>query len=358
MMPIHFPYANPNSTGYCFYNGGPVYPGFAVNYNPYLPSFCSNSNRLLPTQSQSQSQAIMLPTRKSNKTNNNNQKSKPITANNAKINLNLISSHEDKKDTDSHSTVTFSKQITKPISNLNPFANEFSFVKNNNQILSVCTEKDLSYKTIVDNLIEQSLQSIEAIKKASKKISVSDVSIQHCQSIEQTNHSTQTNDTNLLEEYSSCTVELMNKLFENFKYLLSSLNENDLYNQLKLMSHTFDELHYSILFINQMLTLNKSSMNRDNLFSNMIKELSFESSPIIFGKEKRIDRLISSSISYSSIPSVCSRQTDSIVTTRPKLCLLCRRPVDISDGAMHELCRLLSSPPDISNEIFAEDSFS
>ncbi|CAF5106247.1 unnamed protein product, partial [Rotaria socialis] len=60
----------------------------------------------------------MLPTRKPNKINNNNQKSRPITANNAKINSNLISSYEDKKDTDSNSTVTFSKQITKPISNL------------------------------------------------------------------------------------------------------------------------------------------------------------------------------------------------------------------------------------------------
>lgn len=111
----------------------------------------------------------------------------------------------------------------------------------------------------------------------------------------------------------------MNKLFDNFKYLLLSSNQNDLYNQLKLMSHTLDTLHYSILLINQILTSNKSSINRDNLFSNMVNDLSTQFSPIIFGMERQKNRLISSSTSCSLIPTIYSQQIDAIMMNKYKV---------------------------------------
>lgn len=104
----------------------------------------------------------------------------------------------------------------------------------------------------------------------------------------------------------------MNALLNKFKYLLLSSDENNLHNQLISMSHLLDELHYFILLINQSITSNKSSINRDNIFSNMIKDLAVQSSPIMFGTGRGRHRLISSSISCSSIPSVSSRQIDLI----------------------------------------------
>ncbi|CAF3425053.1 unnamed protein product [Rotaria sp. Silwood1] len=345
MMPMHFSYPNTNTTGHYFY-GTTVYPNFGINYNPYFSSFCSNSNGLLPTPSQA-----LVPRSLEQNKNLNIRENKRVVP---KSNSSLLS-HEKAKDIDSNGFLTFIEQKTKPLSDLNPFANEFSFVKNNNQIVTTSIENNSSYKLIFDDLIEQSLQSIEAIKKASKKVSVNHISVQYDQSINQIDHSTQTNDDNnqhyLLEDYSSCAVKLMNKLFENFKYLLLLSNDNNLYNELKSTSNVLDELHYLILVTNQIITSNKSSVNRDNLFSNMIKGLSIQSSPIMLEEDRRTHRLISSSISCSSIPSVSSRQIDSIMIVRPKMCLLCRKPVDDSDDVMHDLCRLLSSPPDISNDI-------
>ena len=115
----------------------------------------------------------------------------------------------------------------------------------------------------------------------------------------------------------------MNRLFDNFKYLLLLSNENDLHNQLQLISHLFDELRYLTLVINEIITTNKSSINRDNLFSNMIKDLSIQSSPIMFGIGRAAHRLIPSSISCSSIPSVSSRHIDPITMARSKVSISC-----------------------------------
>ncbi|CAF2416339.1 unnamed protein product [Rotaria sp. Silwood2] len=346
-MPMHFPYTNTNTTGHYIY-GTAVYPNFGINYNPYFSSFCSNSNGLLSTPSQT-----LIPRPIEQNKNLNIRENKRIMPKN---NLSLPSD-EKTNDIDSNDFLTFIEQKTKPISDLNPFANEFSLVTNkNNQMVATNNENNPTYKLIFNDLIAQSLQSIEAIKKASKRVSVNHVAVQHDQSIDQINCSTQTDDDddnqhNLLGDYSSCTVKLMNKLFENFKYLLLLSNDNDLYNELKLTSNILDELHYLILVTNQIITSNKSLVNRDNLFSNMIKGLSIQSSPIMFGADRRTRRLISSSISCSSIPSVSSRQIDPITIVKSKICLLCRKPINDSNDVMHELCRLLSSPPDVSNDI-------
>ncbi len=107
----------------------------------------------------------------------------------------------------------------------------------------------------------------------------------------------------------------MNNLLENFKYFSLLSTKNDLHNQLKHISDICDELHYLILIINQIITSNKSSLKRDNLFSNMIKDLSIQSSPIISNIEKRTRRLISSSIT----PSFSSRQINPITMRRSKV---------------------------------------
>jgi hypothetical protein len=111
----------------------------------------------------------------------------------------------------------------------------------------------------------------------------------------------------------------MNNLLEHFKSLLLLSNENDYHSQLKFMSHTCDELHYLISIINQLITTNKFSMNRDNLFSKMIKDRSIQSSPIIFGIGGRTRRLISSSISHSPTSSLSSRQIHPITMERSKV---------------------------------------
>jgi hypothetical protein len=156
MMPMHFPYGNTNTAGHHLYGTG-VCPNFGINYNQYFASFYSNSNGLLP-----------IPSIEGNK-NLNIHEYKPIIPKNLLTNSSSTSfriSQDEKND-----FLTFIEQKSKPISELNPFANEFSLVKNtNNQIVSMNNEKSSSYKLIFDDLIEQSLQSIEAIKKASKYI--------------------------------------------------------------------------------------------------------------------------------------------------------------------------------------------
>jgi hypothetical protein len=102
----------------------------------------------------------------------------------------------------------------------------------------------------------------------------------------------------------------MNKLFENFKDLL--FNGNDCHNQLKSMSNIFDELRYLILIMNQILTTNQYSIKRDNLFSDMIKDHSIQSSPIILGQTRRL-------ISHSPTSSYSSRQIHPITMERSKV---------------------------------------
>lgn len=66
---------------------------------------------------------------------------------------------------------SFLEQKAKPMSELNPFASEFSLVKHNRQqLVSAPTQPTSAYKVIFDDLIESSLQSIDAIKKASKYV--------------------------------------------------------------------------------------------------------------------------------------------------------------------------------------------
>lgn len=151
--------------------------------------------------------------------------------------------------------------------------------------------------------------------------------------------------------FSFSKVKLINDLLENYRYLFLLSTKNDLHNQLKNMSNLFDELHYLIDIINQIITSNKSSMNRDNLFSNMIKDLSIPSSPIIFSNKERTCRLI------SSTPLAFSRQSHPITIDRSKvsisflfsfmityhllfqLCLSCQKSVnnhEDGDNSMHK----------------------
>ncbi len=160
MMSMHFPYGNTNTAGQHLY-GTAVCPTFGVNYNQYFTSFYSNSNGLLP-----------IPSTERNKYLNIGEIRPLMSKNLMNYSPSFLMSHEMKNDLHSNDFLTFIEQKTKPISSeLNPFANEFSFVKknthSNNQII---TTNNSAYRLIFDDLIEQSLQSIEAIKKASKYI--------------------------------------------------------------------------------------------------------------------------------------------------------------------------------------------
>jgi hypothetical protein len=72
-----------------------------------------------------------------------------------------------------------------------------------------------------------------------------------------------------------------------------------------------NELDCLILIINQLI----SSINRDKLFSNMIKDHSIQSSPIVFGIDDQTRRVISSSISYSSTPSTITMKRSKVSTS-------------------------------------------
>jgi hypothetical protein len=111
----------------------------------------------------------------------------------------------------------------------------------------------------------------------------------------------------------------MNNLLKSFKYLLLIPNENDLHNQLKFMGHICDELHHLLLFINQIISSNKPSVDIDNPFSNMINDLSNRSSPFMFGIKGHAHRLISSSIRFSPTPSFSSRLMDPTPIARSKV---------------------------------------
>ncbi len=158
-MPMHLPYGNTNTAGQHLY-GAAVCPNFGVNYNQYFASFYPNSNVLLPLPSIEQNRHLNI------------REYKPIIPKNLSTNSSFLMSHQEKNDINSNDFLSFIEQKTKSTSELNPFANEFSLVKNdNNQIVTTNEEKTSSYRLIFDDLIEQSLQSIEAIKKASKYIS-------------------------------------------------------------------------------------------------------------------------------------------------------------------------------------------
>jgi hypothetical protein len=161
MMPMHFPYGNNNNAGQPLYATAvypSMHPNFALNFNSYFAPFYSNSNGLLPTPTQ-----ISIP---SGNKNLNTRECKSLILKNSMTNS---ASPQDKKETGSEDFLTFIEQKTKRQSELNPFANEFSFVKTpSQQTINNNNENMSSYKLIFDDLIEKSLQSIEAIKKSSK----------------------------------------------------------------------------------------------------------------------------------------------------------------------------------------------
>jgi hypothetical protein len=162
-MSTHFPYGNTNTAGQHLYRTS-VYPNFGFNYNQYFASFGPNSNGLLPMPTRT-----LLPPLMEQHTNLNIREFKPRPAKTHSSSVTFPIGHKEKNDIDSNDFLTFIEQKAKPISELNPFANEFSLIKNNNnQIVPPTNETSSSYKLIFDDLIEQSLQSIEAIKKASK----------------------------------------------------------------------------------------------------------------------------------------------------------------------------------------------
>ncbi|CAF1533541.1 unnamed protein product [Adineta ricciae] len=289
MMPVPFPYGNQPAFG------SNMHPNYPFNYNPYYPTFCPNPNGLLPVPPPPR--PLMAP---------------PIAN---KPNVNLRELPRPLLSFGRNDFMSFIEQKTKPISELNPFANEFS---SSNQIVSIPKETNSSYQLIFDNLIEQSLQSIDAIKKASKTVSVNHVSTQYNQSIEQINRSTQTSDHNaqhkLFHAYTLHIIRLMNKLHENFQYLSIITSENDLRCQLRLTNYLFDELYDYLVTLHEISSEDCSK----SVSSSMIDSIA-----------DRIDRLISST-------------PITIVTS--KICLLCQKPVNESDDVMHKLCRLLSSP--------------
>ncbi|CAF3658485.1 unnamed protein product [Rotaria sordida] len=274
--------------------------------------------------------------------------------------------------------LTFIEQKTKTktkMPELNPFANEFCFVDNKTitKDSSIITngidhhntnnENQSSYRLLFDNLIEKSLESIEAIKKSRKKTPVNDVSVQ-CNSINDSiNRSTQTidhtNNFDLIEEYSLRTIKLMDKLLENFR----NVYQNEVHNECKTMAHTCDELRHLILFIHHTLSSHNdqrktSSIDLDNPFSNMIQDLEndmknsnkyqISSSQIAHSAGRGTTRrLMTTSSSNSPMPSFSCRQIDQTTIAKTKSCLLCHRPLDDNDDVMHTLCRSLVSRPNM-----------
>lgn len=166
MMSNHFPYANMNTTGHYFY-GGTVYPSVGVNYNPYFSSYCSNANGLLPIPSST----VKGSTNKKKKNSNTNNYNKKIIPNDSNKQSSSTPSNNEKKPTDlnnDNNNSTTIEEKPKALSILNPSADEFSLPKDNNTIEDKNNEENLSYKCLFNKLIEQSLQSIEAISKVSK----------------------------------------------------------------------------------------------------------------------------------------------------------------------------------------------
>ena len=159
MMSMHFPHGNTNTAGQQLY-GPAVRPNFELNYNQCFVPFYSNGNGLLPTPLMTRNRPL------------NHREYKPLMPkgllNNPFPTIAPVS-YKERHDIDRNHLLTFIQQKSQPLSELNPFANEFSVIKNaNHQSVGVHNEKTSSYRLIFDDLIEHSLQSIEAIKKASR----------------------------------------------------------------------------------------------------------------------------------------------------------------------------------------------
>jgi hypothetical protein len=122
----------------------------------------------------------------------------------------------------------------------------------------------------------------------------------------------------------------MDKLLDNFR----NLYQHDLHNELTTMAYTCDELRQFIFFIHHIMSsssdneqLKKSSIDLDNPFSNMIKDLSknvstinrYETSSNITLGVGRGSRRLMSSTSNSPIASFSCRQIDPITTVRSKV---------------------------------------
>jgi hypothetical protein len=116
----------------------------------------------------------------------------------------------------------------------------------------------------------------------------------------------------------------MDKLLENFR----NIYQNELHNQCKTMAHTCDELRHLILFIHHIVSSSnheqqqKSSIDLDNPFSNMIQDLANNmtntiryqtSSQITHSAGRGTHRLMTSTIN-PPIPSFSCRQIDPITT--------------------------------------------
>jgi hypothetical protein len=212
MMPMPFPYGNTNTAGQHLYAPA-VCPAFGVNYNQYFASFYPNPNGLLPTPPR----ALMLPPTERNK-NLNMRENKPIMGKNSLPTSSLMT-YEKKNNINPNDFLTFIEQKSKPISELNPFANEFSVPKNNHhQIVPANNENSSSYRLIFDHLIEQSLQSIEAIKNASKYILILSIFLSIFFHIEQF----------LLITYLHNTINQLTRSIVQHKQMMIMINSKDI----------------------------------------------------------------------------------------------------------------------------------
>ncbi|CAF0933262.1 unnamed protein product [Adineta ricciae] len=269
------------------------------------------------------------------------------------------------------------KKSTTKFPELNPFASEFSFVNTRtptNALLlesngihdhrhsppsTTPAETQSSYRLLFDNLIEKSLESIEAFKRSTKKASVNDTSVQCNQINDCINRSTQTieqiNHADLLTDYSLRAVKLMDKLLGNFRNIYSS----EYHHECKAMAQTCDELHHLILFIHRLtssLTHQENAFTTDltNPFSNILHEaINLDQNSLLSHNVGRGTRRLTTSATHPSIPSFSCRQIDPVSTNRPRLCLICQKPLvdDQNTDIMHSLCRTLVSHLNMATNI-------
>ena len=168
-MSMYLPYGTMPATGQTFY-GPPICTNMGYPFNPYQPPFYPRSNGLLPNPTQGFIQSrpsIATPIDKNPTSNVRSVQSMPTSCPLSSL-RSLMAQKKNERKVESIRFSTFLQEENKSSSELNPFASEFSLGKSDLEVSQPAGQSAPTSKIILNDLVEQSLQSIE---KASKSVS-------------------------------------------------------------------------------------------------------------------------------------------------------------------------------------------
>ena len=169
---MYFPYGTSPGAGQPSFR-----PAICTNvgypFNPYQPPFYPKSHGLLPTPTQGFIPSRPLIATLMDKSPTVDVRSIPTLPLKSPLSaLQSLMAQENERKIETSDASPLLQEKNKSNSELNPFASEFSLGKSDPEVPQSTIESAPTFKLILNELVEKSLQSIEAIGRASRSVSL------------------------------------------------------------------------------------------------------------------------------------------------------------------------------------------